>query len=133
MKETVESRLAEEMARMAELMARWAKWKDNYAPIIDFIENGIGDCRMTYSSLDITLTGSYGMFLGVVERLEELGYSLNKDLPDTTQTYFSSFMRREDDAAPVYISWSNAYCERVQVGTEMVEQPIYEVRCTDVP
>lgn len=131
MSNSVETKLAEELTRVAEMMTKWAENKDHYAPIVSLIENGIGECRMTYTSLDISLTGSYGLLLGVITQLEEMGYALTLQLPEKTQTYFGAFMRRSPDIAPVYIAWSNSYCERVQVGTEMVEQPVYEVRCSD--
>ena len=54
-----------------------------------------------------------------------------RERPSEAQTSFSTAWTRGEDEDKLRI-WSCYYstvCQRVQVGTEMVEQPIYEIRC----
>jgi len=54
-----------------------------------------------------------------------------RERPSEVQTSFStSWTRGEDeDKLRIWTCFYSTVCERVQVGTEMVEQPIYEIRC----
>lgn len=49
--------------------------------------------------------------------------------PKDGESYYSTWMR--NGAEHIWFSFSNNACERVKVGTKMVEQDVYETRCTD--
>lgn len=53
--------------------------------------------------------------------------------PKDGETYYSTWMRRKhgEIVEHIWFSFTNNACERVKVGTKMVQQDVYETRCTD--
>lgn len=51
--------------------------------------------------------------------------------PEKGQNEFCAFWKRED-FAELFMHFTSTLCKRVQVGTKMVEQPIYETQCGDL-
>lgn len=124
----IERSLAEAAGHLARRMAFWADHKLDVNPIVEHIENGIGDCELSSDSIDIKLSGGMAVLIGVVSYLEDLGYEVYAPLPEATSSYWSSRAHHES-RTPLWIWWSNTECRRVQVGTKMEEVPIYELRC----
>jgi hypothetical protein len=52
--------------------------------------------------------------------------------PVKGDTTFHAFWKREGQAE-IFMSFSSSMCRRVQVGTRMVEQPVYETQCGEMP
>lgn len=52
--------------------------------------------------------------------------------PEKNATAFYSFWER-DGFAKLFMYFTSTVCQLVQVGTETVEKPIYEVRCGEIP
>lgn len=50
--------------------------------------------------------------------------------PKEGESYYSTWMQHET-MNRFWFSFSNSACERVKVGTKMVEQDVYETRCID--
>ena len=63
--------------------------------------------------------------------LRQHGYTTHAR-PKKGDTTFYSFWELEGQAR-IFMSFSSSMCRRVQVGTKMVEQPIYETQCGDLP
>ena len=87
-------------------------------------------CRVNTADLNIDIVGT-GKDLGTVWGvLRKLGFEFNGHRPDDDSPEWSGTFRRDSDGCSVYIKFSSTVCTRVQVGTEMVESPIYETRCS---
>lgn len=94
--------------------------------------------------LDIDL--SFGMqdgdinvsFTGDGERLKTVWAELRRNgfepafRPKKGETEFSTFFQQAG-FSQIWFRFSSTVCKRVQVGTHMVEQPIYETRCDELP
>jgi hypothetical protein len=52
--------------------------------------------------------------------------------PAKGDTTFNAFWSQEG-YADIFMMFSSILCRRVQVGTKMVEQPIYETQCGELP
>lgn len=79
----------------------------------------------------ISFTGDghrLGRIWGVLRRN---GYKTNEH-PKKGDSAFAAFWRREG-YSDVFMNFSSSLCRRVQVGTQMVEQAIYETVCGDLP
>lgn len=52
--------------------------------------------------------------------------------PEKGETQFCAFWNREG-STQFFMYFTSSVCRRVQVGTKMVEQPIYETQCGELP
>jgi hypothetical protein len=84
-----------------------------------------------YGSIDLSFPGD-GETLGKVwGLLRRHGYR-TEARPKKGDTGFTAFWER-DGMPRIWMQFSSTLCRRVQVGTKMVEQPIYETQCGDLP
>lgn len=83
------------------------------------------------SYIGLSFTGD-GEKLAVVWRaLRTHGYN-TASRPAKGDTTFNAFWRCEG-LADLFMMFSSSMCRRVKVGTKMVEQPIYETQCGELP
>lgn len=79
-------------------------------------------------SIDLHYSGDKFVLQGIFAALRKADYEPSsrpqKDELSSFSTYFS-----KADAPRLWISFSSTKCRRVQVGTKMVEQPVYETVC----
>lgn len=81
--------------------------------------------------ISISFAGD-GQKLATVWRvLRQHGYNTTSH-PKKGDTAFNAFWSR-DGHADLFMMFSSSMCRRVQVGTKMVEQPVYETHCGDLP
>lgn len=81
--------------------------------------------------INLTFTGDGDKLKAVWSVLRRHGFntSLRPAKGDTT---FNAFWTREGHAE-IFMMFSSSLCRRVKVGTKMVEQPIYETQCGELP
>lgn len=84
-----------------------------------------------YGSIDIAFTGDGARLAEVWAALRQSGYKPSSR-PEKGATAFSAFWNREE-FAKIWMNFSSSVCRRVQIGTQMVETPIYETQCGDLP
>lgn len=91
------------------------------------------DVRFNLSDGDITVA-----FTGNGERLKSVWAEFRRNgfdpssRPAAGSTGHACFWNKAG-AAPFFMNFSSSVCRRVQVGTKMVEQPIYETKCEELP
>jgi len=129
---TIEQSLAASADLLARRMAFWANNKAELTPMIAHATILWPEIEFSVSptGLDISLVGSMGDLLGLLSNLEKDGYAVSNELPEESKTYWSTYLNKVG-SPQLWVYWSNKFCERVQVGTRMVEEPVYEVRCTE--
>ena len=82
-------------------------------------------------SISLSFAGD-GPKLTVVWRLlRRHGYNTHSR-PKKGDTTFYSFWECEGQAR-IFLNFTSSVCRRVQVGTQMVEQPIFETQCGEMP
>jgi hypothetical protein len=106
--------------------------------------SSVGPLFRSFEEMDIDLQfnpdGGYiaFCFTGDGERLAAVWKELRRNgyksdcRPKKGDTTFYAFWEREGYAR-LFMNFSSSMCRRVQVGTKMVEQPIYETQCGDLP
>jgi hypothetical protein len=108
----------------------WSTHKAFLTPIIQHVDSLEGSCTVNAREMDISVSGNMGTLIGMLSYLEDLGYTPKILVPEQPTPYFTSFL--EGDGLPrLWFSFSSKTCRKVQIGTQTVEQPIYEIQCGD--
>lgn len=81
--------------------------------------------------INFQFTGDGARLTAVWKLLRRHGFNTTAR-PEKGDTTFHAFWKREGHAE-LFMSFSSSTCRRVQVGTKMVEQPIYETQCGELP
>lgn len=96
------------------------------------------DLRTPSAPIEFHIAGDGHKFRAVWGELRRAGYATDRR-PNAGDVSFSAFwnaaerLAREVEAAGVWMNYASTTCCRVQVGTRMVEQPIFETRCAGEP
>jgi hypothetical protein len=99
------------------------------APLFRFFEDHNIDIRIDsdYGYVSFTFTGTGAFFSEVWSELRRNGFTPTQR-PKKGDVEFSAYWERPG-CAKLFMNFSSSLCKRVQVGTKMVEQPIYETQC----
>jgi len=145
---SIHADLLRRIERAAEVEQKWIATQHHYLPLFqslvaiqaalsegETLETGAGSFG-SYVSLNVT--GSRSLLTRVWRSLRLRGWYTADTRPAALETSWSgSFYLHtgtEDGGrvpgVEVYLSFSSTVCRRVKVGTKLVEQPIYEVRCS---
>lgn len=81
--------------------------------------------------IGLRFTGDGARLTDVWRALRLNGYSTVVH-PKKGDTEVHAFWKHEGQVE-LFMCFSSSLCKRVQVGTKMVEQPIYETQCGDLP
>lgn len=95
------------------------------------LESAVLEVTADGDSINVTLAGSRAQLLEVWGALRstvgEPGQRM--ETPEDAE-YFTTFFGTGDDPVRVWFSYSSTTCHRRQVGTTMVETPVYVVECS---
>lgn len=91
------------------------------------------DLEFSFREGDINLsfTGDGARLGEVWAELRRSGYAPNCRPKKGDATFYTHWLK--EGMATFWMSFSSSVCRRVQVGTQMVEQPIYETQCGKLP
>ncbi len=87
------------------------------------------------ASLDIHVAGDHHVFNGMFGALRKLGYNCESKPKDKIMASWCCWWHQEgcssyrDPDPKLWVSFNSTKCRRVQIGTKMVEQIIYETVC----
>lgn len=81
--------------------------------------------------LNLSFSGDGEKFAEVWGLLRRAGFSTDKR-PEKGMTGFQNFWKHPEFKG-LYLTFFATACRRIQVGVQMVEQPIYETVCGDLP
>jgi hypothetical protein len=126
----IERQLVKEALAIAERRETWAMYKDRMAPIVNAIRKLGGDVALT-DSLDIRLVGDARLLATAVRIMRTSGYSCSGKKPVKGDTTWSAIFT-SPPCISIWFSFSSSVCRRVQVGTQMVEQPVFETVCDSI-
>jgi hypothetical protein len=104
--------------------------REVYRQVLDaFSKIELANVTFDGTSLDLTATGDRHKLSEIVRILRRHGFS-SSIRPGPKDTSYSTFFDHAS-GAKIWLSFSSIACRRVQVGTEMVEQAIYEIVCDE--
>lgn len=107
---------------------------DTIARVLERMD-GVQRIAVTTDDITISIVGSVGLFLGVVEALEGLGdWKFDYDeavIQSSLQNHnwFSGYLSKEEgEGLAVYLTFTSDHCQRIVTGEQTV--PTYEYRCS---
>lgn len=102
---------------------------------LEAMDIDIGIDPTSSSCIDIRFTGDGTRLAEVWGLLRRAGWKLASSPPKKGDTTFNGIWTHQSDSrlGNLYMGFSSTACRRVQVGVQMVEQPIYEVQCGELP
>lgn len=126
--------------RFAEQKKTWTKnseklqaWLREFQGLVVELENLDIEPKfdLSYGTADIAFAGDGDKLGAVWAILRRHGY-VPTDRPQKGATSFNCFWEN-GDRPRVWMQFTSTMCRRIQTGTKMVETPIYEVVCGDLP
>lgn len=119
-----------------ELRKEQKKYLKEHKEQLAVIANGLVDVQeylinITFDgtrSVDINFAGDHHVFNGAWAALRKLGYEPNQRPKEEKVAAYSCFFDKEDWPR-IWFSFSSTKCKRKQIGTKMVETPVYETVC----
>ena len=83
------------------------------------------------SALFIHARGNAKLLTEIVRALRTTGWNSKNQRPEKTQTTWQADWDHQNVPSRIYLFFSSTVCNRVQVGVEMKEVPVYEIQCTE--
>jgi hypothetical protein len=106
----------------------WASVKEVYSPLVKRLQEL--EVRVGLSSdIDLSFSGDKAKLTQVIRLLRTNGFSTRDDLPEANKSYWHARFRHSEHKLPFWVSFSSTVCRQVPIGTRMVEETVYEVRC----
>ena len=130
--------IADEQERVSQLVRTIADNKDDMDILLAAFEPLALNIYFP-NSLDFHFSGDKALLNRIWHIMRSNGWEATREPPEANATSWNGFWEKPGATVKVWISFTSTVCKRVQVGTQMVEQPIYEVRCeetsetTDLP
>ena len=128
----VENALDAELLSLNQRRELWRTHRERFLPAVAALKQLGADITFP-NSLDARLSGDRHLFAAVVRALRTRGFTTTQPPPEKGQGYWSAFFELpEVSDLRIWLSFSSTVCRQVQVGTKMVEQPIFETVCDEL-
>lgn len=98
---------------------------------LEVIEEYVMSITFDTECINIMVSGDHHVLGGFFQALRKLGYKPDTRLKEDSSkiTGFSTWWHSENEELDIWMSFSSTKCTRKKIGTEMVEQGIYEIVC----
>ena len=87
------------------------------------------DIDIRNNCIDLKFAGDKHTLDGIFRALRRIGYKPDRRPKSDKIDYFTSFFRHDNHDMKVWLNFVSTVCKKVKVGTEMVEQDVYEIVC----
>ena len=129
MADKIAEALQARMVVLAKQIGWWTSNRRGLLPIVNKLEELGFDVSTSGTGLEVTGSGDKAKLLALFKTMRGCGYA-PRTRPTAGETYWSTYWYEGESVEnPIWISFCSTVCKRVQVGTEMKEVPVYEVRC----
>lgn len=119
-------------------MKRWMQYIKDDRGLVEDILAAIARAGIMPTSVDVTQYGWAVWYTGNCAERDAVvaAFGLYKFKPDALpkegeQSYWAEMRHKGGVRMSISLRFSNSACERVKVGTRMVEEDVYETRCID--
>ena len=132
-RKTLGQKAAEEDIRRTEnKVSYYTLRKEVFDPILEEFETSfdVVSVSLDISSIDISIAGKRDVLVKAFGILRRAEFNTSHR-PEENKASYSAYFTNPS-GAKIWLSFSSTQCRRVQVGTETVEQPVYETVCDDV-
>jgi hypothetical protein len=125
-------RLVESQQKALKFFAICTATIDLHASLFKFFEDNDYSIRVDadLTLISVALTGDGPTLARVWSHFRRHGY-ICTERPKKDDTQFYGWWRQKE-CADILLSFTSTLCKRVQVGTKMVEQPVYETQCGEL-
>jgi len=82
-----------------------------------------------YQCVDLNIAGDKHVLKAVFSVFRKLKYEPSTRPKEKPESSFTCFWSRDGQELRFYLCFTSSKCSRVQIGTKMIEQPIYETVC----
>lgn len=89
------------------------------------------DFCLRSGDVNMSFTGDGARLGEVWAELRKSGYTPNCGPKKGESTFYTHWLK--DGMATFWMNFASSVCRRVQIGTQTVEQPIYETQCGELP
>lgn len=131
MDDPIEILLAEQALALAKQRQKWNSIKDFYRPIVNALQR-LGLEPSLSNDINLSFAGDAHKLASVVRILRTSGFNTTAERPKKGDTTWHAYYEHPDCATRVWLYFTSSVCKRVKVGTQMVEQDVYEVQCGDI-
>ena len=126
----IDRAFADQFKYLSEQLIAWRDVAPKLQPLADRLEKMEIEPRFDGSSLHLYVTGDKKQLTRVWRMLRVYGYNTSpENRPKDKQPSVCVWFDHQDNGTRVYFNFTSTVCKRVQIGTEMREVPVYEVRC----
>ncbi len=123
----VDEKLVLDIKRATDEMSNWQAKRHLYAAIVSRLES-LGHEPFFSGCLYTNFTGNREKLIDTIRVLRTSGLK-SETYPKEGSPSFSAWYENPDRSVRVFLRFASTVCRRVQVGTEMIEQPIYRIEC----
>lgn len=128
----IERELVKEALALAERREMFRMHRFILAPIVNSMRKLGADVAFP-NSLDVRLVGDAAKLAGAVRILRTSGFTFpTSSRPKKGDTAWHQFFTHPDCPVQIWFNFSSSVCRRIQTGTKMVEQPVFETVCDSI-
>jgi hypothetical protein len=107
----------------------WTIYGPAYEDLISKLETLGFEATLAGDGVNIRGSGDKKMLVGAFRALRAAGFNTSHR-PAAKDSYYSTYFTH-DTLKNIWFSFSSTVCQRVQIGTEMKEVPVFEIQCSD--
>jgi hypothetical protein len=130
--QNVAEKLVEQQERLTSEAAWYHRNKEEIQAVAEIFAGAgitVNRANLGGQCVDLAIAGDSEILKRVFTIFRNRGYAPSNRPDENDKTGFSCFFNHPDFECRFWLNFSSTVCHRVQVGTKMVEQPVYKVVC----
>jgi hypothetical protein len=119
----------DQQRHLSEKLDKYMRCKHIIDPTIEALGPLVKDVSFP-GSIDLSITGNKDDLRFLFKTLRSRGWN-TQFRPTAHAASYSGFWDHEDSELQIWVNFHSSVCKLVRTGTKLVEQPVYEVVCSD--
>lgn len=129
MSRNITADMVESIKYASEVLEWWNSYGALYKDLVSKLEALGYEVTLSHTGVDVKGSGDRKMLVGAFRALRTAGFNTGRR-PGAKDSYYSAFFDHPE-LRRIWFAFSSTVCQRVQVGTEVKEVPVYETQCVD--
>lgn len=131
MKTAIDEWLDSEEVTLQERRQRWKAMRDMALPLVQKAIGFEGRADID-TDLNLRIVGDKHTLAEMVRALRTRGWSTTEAPPMKGSNQWTAWYSHDNCDTRIFLIFTSKVCRRVQVGTKMVEQAVYETICDEI-